>query len=352
MLRSNLHHERVPAKRVLGRMKAMFVVGLVGIMLQALGGAAVAQGVNIRDQRPVPNGPTYGDMLRVALEQFVFPARLEYKGVGVSRDRVIVRYLKTNGRGGYWFDAYARYSGTLPPFNIGVAERATLRYDNGGISVDLSGGMKGVLNTRAIGDWLARNLRPDTTIDPVPQGRRIVAEYTIYNDSDRTVRFKMIPSRKEYTLGPGRTFKGKSWDYGKRPRILIINSGREYPLVSGRHKFWWINDKGRIGFDINYKDKSGSSSNPSGSARRTEFVTQGGSRFVKAGHGTWHENRPQGPRSVFEQVSSTSSYIELYDAQRQMRVRLHNHYAVWSPRSPIRWSRWPGSEGHWNRNGK
>lgn len=92
----------------------------------------------------------------------------------------------------------------------------------------------------------------DTYIDPVP-GDRIEANYTIVNTTDRTVRFKMFPSNREYTLPPGDTFQGRSWDYGKRPRMLVQNTGREYTLVDGRHKFWWNNNAGRIGFDKNYR---------------------------------------------------------------------------------------------------
>lgn len=228
-------------------LSATILTGVLALATQS----AMAQGANIRDQRPLPNGPTYGTILKTGLEQYVFPKGMTYKGVSITRDRVIVRYIRTNGRGGIWFNAYARYSGRLGPFGV-VSERATLQYDNGGVNVDL-GGMRGVLNTRGLGKWLAQNLRLNNKIDPVK-----------------------IP-------------------------------------------------------------------------RRNEFVTSGGSRFRNRGGGTWIETRSNGPSSTFRQVSGNGEFIELYDSQRRMYVRLYDRYAVWAPQSKQSWSRWPGSDGNWAR---
>lgn len=74
------------------------------------------------------------------------------------------------------------------------------------------------------------------------------------------------------------------------------------------------------------------------------FVTRTGS-FKKIGRRIWRESN--GNR--FEQVSRTRSYVELYDSRRRIFVRLYGRYAAWSPRSPKRFRKWPGSEGRWSR---
>lgn len=81
--------------------------------------------------------------------------------------------------------------------------------------------------------------------------------YTIRNDSGRTVRFSMRPSGKSYELAAGRTFTGTSHKVdGKSPTIIISATERTYKLTDGNHKFWWMKNEGRVGFDRNYDQKS------------------------------------------------------------------------------------------------
>lgn len=80
----------------------------------------------------------------------------------------------------------------------------------------------------------------------------VAVRYTIYNGSDRTVNFRMIPSNRQYSLAAGRTFTGNSVGPGKAPQIQILDTNRTYTLTNGSHKFWWMQREGRIGFDKNY----------------------------------------------------------------------------------------------------
>ena len=75
-------------------------------------------------------------------------------------------------------------------------------------------------------------------------------EYSIWNDTGRTVRFR-LPSGRNYRLGPGE--RGRYHNTGTNLQILVHNSGRRYTLRSGAHKFWWNRRAGRIGFDQNYR---------------------------------------------------------------------------------------------------
>lgn len=74
-------------------------------------------------------------------------------------------------------------------------------------------------------------------------------EYTIWNDSNLTVRFR-LPSGRDYSLKPGK--RGSYDNTGRNLKIKVYNSGRTYNLSSGDHKFFWNSSKGRIGFDKHY----------------------------------------------------------------------------------------------------
>lgn len=109
------------------------------------------------DRKDVTNDPvfpgiplTYGEAVEQYCEQYVFPDRLEYKGIGVHRDNCIAEKVERDGNS-WWFTCRARYSGRIG--FVGVAERARIHYDNGQVRVDL-GGLKGVLNTEAATNWL------------------------------------------------------------------------------------------------------------------------------------------------------------------------------------------------------
>ncbi|MBI4964736.1 MAG: hypothetical protein HY913_15765 [Desulfomonile tiedjei] len=91
----------------------------------------------------------YGEYVRILCEAYVFPQELSYQGVGIHRDNVVVERVERDGQS-WWITCRARYSGTI--MGIGVADRARVHYDNGGIRVDL-GGLHGVIDTGAALSW-------------------------------------------------------------------------------------------------------------------------------------------------------------------------------------------------------
>jgi hypothetical protein len=75
-------------------------------------------------------------------------------------------------------------------------------------------------------------------------------KYTIKNESGKVVRFEMYPSGKNYTLDIGKTFTGTSHQVDdKPPTMKLLDSGKVFKITAGNHKFWWMNDERRIGFD-------------------------------------------------------------------------------------------------------
>ena len=137
----------------------------------ATAGAAVAQD-DVMYKSIGPGGPTYKQVVETGFS-YIFPERLEFKGIGVRRDNVIAERIATNGRGGWWISVRARYSGN-GPFGVGVAERATIHYDNGGVRLDI-GGMKGIINTRGVDPWVRTNLRTAPTPPPPAVSPQTVA---------------------------------------------------------------------------------------------------------------------------------------------------------------------------------
>ena len=80
-------------------------------------------------------------------------------------------------------------------------------------------------------------------------------QYTIWNDTGRTVSFSMQPSGKSYSLDAGKTFSGTSSQIGGiTPTITISESGKKIALKNGKHKFWWKRDESRVALDLNYED--------------------------------------------------------------------------------------------------
>jgi hypothetical protein len=87
-----------------------------------------------------------------------------------------------------------------------------------------------------------------------------------------------------------------------------------------------------------------------GSARaadREVFVTDGGATFVNVAGAKWVEKRPHAADSKFAETKRTAAYVELYDRDRDMRVRLYADRGEWHDRDNGRWVRWPGSGGYW-----
>lgn len=75
-------------------------------------------------------------------------------------------------------------------------------------------------------------------------------EYTLKNDSGRTVRFQMQPSGKRYTLEAGKTFRGTSHEVNdKAPTVTIEETGRTYKLTPGDHRLFWSKSRNRVAFD-------------------------------------------------------------------------------------------------------
>lgn len=80
-------------------------------------------------------------------------------------------------------------------------------------------------------------------------------EYTIWNDTGRTVKFSMQPSGRSYSLEAGKTFSGTSHQVnGKAPTITLSDSNKKFALENGKHKFWWKSDESRVALDLNYKN--------------------------------------------------------------------------------------------------
>ncbi len=88
--------------------------------------------------------------------------------------------------------------------------------------------------------------------------------------------------------------------------------------------------------------------NSSGSqnSNRTRFRYSTGS-FIDRGGGNWIEVRDNGPSSRFVETQRNSSYIEMYDSSRGLRVRLYNDRALGNHGSSGTWVQWPGSNGNW-----
>jgi hypothetical protein len=70
-------------------------------------------------------------------------------------------------------------------------------------------------------------------------------------------------------------------------------------------------------------------------------------KFVQLGNGRWEELRDNGPSSYFKEKKRNSQFIELYDTDRDMRVRLYETEGKWFNTATNSWVKWPGSEGHW-----
>jgi hypothetical protein len=75
-------------------------------------------------------------------------------------------------------------------------------------------------------------------------------EYTLKNDTGRTVKFQMHPSGKKYTLEAGKTFRGTSNEVNdKAPTVTIEETGRTYKLTPGDHRLFWSKSRNRVAFD-------------------------------------------------------------------------------------------------------
>ncbi len=93
--------------------------------------------------------------------------------------------------------------------------------------------------------------KPDKPAPPKPVVKWV--EYTLRNDSGKTVQATMQPSGKAYTWPPGYSgpFKSEEVD-GKAPTLTLTDSGKVFRLTAGNHKLHWMAKENRIGLDLNF----------------------------------------------------------------------------------------------------
>lgn len=87
---------------------------------------------------------------------------------------------------------------------------------------------------------------------------------------------------------------------------------------------------------------------PLGPRNGSEFRYTAGV-FRKVDDFRWVERRQNGSDSWFVQKAVNAEYVELFDAQRQMYVRLLQNCGIFRTQNAGQWYRWPGSEGSWVR---
>jgi hypothetical protein len=69
--------------------------------------------------------------------------------------------------------------------------------------------------------------------------------------------------------------------------------------------------------------------------------------FHRLGGRRWVEHRFEGPDSHFIETIRTPEFVELYDRDRDLLVRLRSGHGEWLNRESNAWVPWPGSEGRW-----
>jgi len=79
---------------------------------------------------------------------------------------------------------------------------------------------------------------------------------------------------------------------------------------------------------------------------RTTFAyTTGTFHLIRPG--IWKEERDNGSPFNFIEVTRTTDYIELYDADRDLKARLYSNAGKWYHSPSHAWVMWPGSNGNW-----
>ncbi|WP_036489432.1 hypothetical protein [Myxosarcina sp. GI1] len=97
---------------------------------------------------------------------------------------------------------------------------------------------------------------------------------------------------------------------------------------------------------INQLNSALQNSNRTQQSSRNLFLYTNG-KFIEQGNGNWIEERTNGCNSYFVETLRTDSYIELYDENRDIKVRLLENQALWSYVGENNWYSWSGSDGHW-----
>lgn len=97
---------------------------------------------------------------------------------------------------------------------------------------------------------LIPRLPPNET--PLVGHTRITFQYTLWNSSGTTVRFR-LPTGRVYTLRNGERGNYTFTGYKPHAVVHVLNTGRTYNLTGGDHKFWWMSKEQRVGLDLNYR---------------------------------------------------------------------------------------------------
>jgi hypothetical protein len=97
----------------------------------------------------------------------LLPRELSYKGVGVRLDKVACHWVVLDDGGVKHVHFRARYRGTLAGIGTPAVESLWFYYDSGNVRIDL-GGLKGVVNTESIKNWIRGNITTGSGGQPQP----------------------------------------------------------------------------------------------------------------------------------------------------------------------------------------
>lgn len=184
----------------------------------------------------------------------------------------------------------------------------------------------------------------------LPDGARLVDVDQRYTRREHLVTFPDAPAapRLNYILRNGDI----TYDINKAAGVRIsarLESGPRVKLIEfpARPDPSYTRFEGILEGTITLRYVEAGASGGGQNSRRTEFVTSGGSRFVKGSGTDWMEFRATGPSSRFKEVRRTADEIELFDARRVMYVKLTTTQGLWRTASSENWKAWPGSDGKW-----
>ncbi|MFO0954126.1 MAG: hypothetical protein U0835_23820 [Isosphaeraceae bacterium] len=85
---------------------------------------------------------------------------------------------------------------------------------------------------------------------------------------------------------------------------------------------------------------------PSPKQGRSVFVYTAG-EFHRVKGRVWVDRRHEGPDSNFIETARTPEFVEMYDRDRDLLIRLLHDHGEWLCREQQQWVPWPGSEGRW-----
>jgi hypothetical protein len=149
----------------------------------------------------------------------LLPAKLEYMGVGISLDLVSCnRVVLDSGVKSVWFRA--RYRGTVAGIPTPVADSIYVKYESGNVTVDIGASLKGVVNTKAVRDWLEKKENVPTAgnpkvddVKPLPDGYKLFkpanGTYIILNDLQNKYLCQQLDKLND-EAGPGEKWEIKN----------------------------------------------------------------------------------------------------------------------------------------------